>query len=266
MPNIVPNIVVDWNSHLYRQFEDERTRPARDLLARIDLETASLAVDLGCGPGNSTELLVTRFPQATVIGLDTSEDMLKSARARLPGCRFEKADIAAWHPGKSPDLIYANASLQWVGDHERLMPRLFSELAPGGVLAFQMPDNREEPSHRLMRETAAEGPWSQIIGDAAAVRLKVLPLAAYYDMLAPGAAAIEIWRTTYHHPMPSAAAIVNWVRGTGLRPFIDPLSEAQQAAFLSDYEKRIGQAYPPHPDGRLILAFPRIFLVARRKT
>ena len=140
----------DWNPDLYRRFEDERTRPARELLARVALSEPKLIYDLGCGPGNSTELLVERFPQADVVGTDNSEPMLVSARKRLPSCRFELSDIASWNPPAAPDLIYANAALQWVGGHETLIPRLFDLLAPHGVLAIQMPDNREEPTHRSM--------------------------------------------------------------------------------------------------------------------
>lgn len=255
----------DWNPELYRRFEDERTRPARDLLARVPLDGAALAYDLGCGPGNSTELVAARFPGAAVVGIDNSPAMLESARQRLPACRFEAADIAAWRPPSPPDLIYANASLQWVPDHATLFPRLFAALAPGGVLAVQMPDNRGEPTHSAMRETAADGPWAAAIGDAAAVRIRILGLADYYDMLAPQAAAIEVWRTVYHHPMASPRAIVDWLRGTGLKPFVEPLPEAQRAEFLAAYERRIAEAYPPRADGRLLLAFPRLFIVARRR-
>ena len=146
--------MLDWNPALYRRYEDERTRPAQELLARVPLTEAARVVDLGCGPGNSTELLVHRFPKAQVLGTDNSEAMLASARARLPQAGFELSNIATWAPRSSeeaPDLIYANASLQWVPDHEKLIPRLFDALAPGGVLAIQMPDNRQEPTHSLMR-------------------------------------------------------------------------------------------------------------------
>jgi trans-aconitate 2-methyltransferase len=257
--------MADWNADLYRQFEGERTRPAQDLLARVVATAPGEIVDLGCGPGNSTELLVDRFPGARVTGLDTSDDMLAKATARLPSCRFIKADIATWMPDVAPDLIYANASLQWVPDHVALFPRLVSILAPDGILALQMPDNFDEPSHRLMREVAAEGPWSSIIGKAAEQRVKRLPLTAYYDLLAPIAGDVEIWRTVYYHPMPNAEAIVNWVRSTGLRPFVDPLPPHQQAAFLAAYREKIEAAYRPHADGLRLLPFPRLFILARRK-
>jgi trans-aconitate 2-methyltransferase len=262
----------DWNPELYRRFEDERTRPAAELLARVPLEKlskASSVYDLGCGPGNSTELLVKRFPDARVIGTDNSEAMLESARERLPlskfpRCIFELSDIASWKPDAPADLIYANASLQWIGDHEHLIPRLFALLAPGGVLAIQMPDNREEPTHRSMREVAGLDPWASLIGDAAKVRTKILSITDYYDLLAPAAAEVDVWRTAYQHPMESPAKIVEWVRGTGLKPFIDPLTPDMRAVFLADYQARIAAAYPRRADGKLLLAFPRMFIVARR--
>lgn len=255
----------DWNPELYRRFEDERTRPARELLARVTLTEATRVYDLGCGPGNSTELLVERFPGATVVGTDNSEAMLASARKRLPACAFELSDIAQWQPADAPDLIYANAALQWVADHEALVPRLFKALAPGGVLAIQMPDNRDEPTHHLMREVATLEPWASCIGNAAAIRTKILALNAYYDLLAADAAEVDVWRTAYQHPMDTPAAIVEWVRSTGLRPFIDPLTSEYREGYLAEYERRIAQAYLPRADRRLLLAFPRLFIVARRR-
>jgi trans-aconitate 2-methyltransferase len=257
--------MLDWNPALYRRYEDERTRPAQELLARVPLTGATSVVDLGCGPGNSTELLVQRFAGAAVVGTDNSEAMLVSARERLPQARFELSDISAWQPELPVDLIYANASLQWVPDHETLIPRLFAALAPGGVLAVQMPDNRGEPTHRLMREVAAEAPWAPLIGDADRLRTQILPLESYYDMLAADAAKVDVWRTAYQHPMASAAAIVEWVRGTGLKPFVDRLPPDLQASFLAEYERRVAAAYPARTDGRLLLAFPRMFIVAQRE-
>lgn len=254
----------DWNPTLYKRFEEERTRPARDLLASVPLTGVAHAVDLGCGPGNSTELLVQRFPGASVVGTDTSDAMLASARERLPQCRFERSDVSTWQPDVAPDLIFGNAVLQWVPNHEALLPRLLASLSPGGVLALQMPDNLQEPSHRLMREVAAQGPWSSRIGDASRLRAPALSITAYYDLLAHSGASVEIWRTEYQHPLNSPAAIVEWLRATGLRPFLDPLSDELRAAFLIEYEARIAAAYPARSDGRSLLAFPRLFIVAQR--
>ena len=252
-----------WNPALYSRFEAERTRPARDLLAEVPLTSARLVADLGCGPGNSTELLVQRFPGAEVTGIDNSAAMLDTARKRLPGCRFVHADIGAWQPQAAPDLIYANAALHWVPDHAALVPRLFGLLAPGGVLAVQVPDNRDEPSHRLMRETAAAGPWAARLAQAGE-RLGVLPAAAYYDLLVAAGAEVDVWRTVYHHPMDSAGAIVEWVRSTGLQPFLNPLEEVERPDFLARYEAALAGSYPVQADGKRLLRFPRLFLTARR--
>lgn len=254
----------DWNPGLYARFEDERTRPAAELLARVPLSAPGHIVDLGCGPGNSTELLLQRYGQARITGLDSSPAMLASARQRLPGLHFELGDIAAWQPSASVDLAYANAALQWVADHESLLPRLVSALASGGVLAVQMPDNLDQPSHRLMREVAADPRFAPSIGDAAAVRTRILTAEHYYDLLAP-LAEVDVWRTTYYHLMDDAAAIVQWLRATGLKPFVEALPAELQPAFLADYEQRIAEAYPVRTDGRRLLAFPRLFIVARRR-
>lgn len=252
----------DWDPELYRQFEAERTRPASDLLARISTAQPQHISDLGCGPGNSTQLLHQRFPLAQLVGIDNSVAMLASAQQRLPECAFLEADIRQWQPSEPQDLIYANASLQWLTDHQQLFPSLLSKLATHGILAVQMPDNQDEPSHRAMREVAENGPWQQTLLEAGAIRAKVLSTNQYYDLLAPNAERVDIWRTTYYHPMPSAQAIVDWLRATGLRPFLEPLSEAMRLDFLQDYLAIIDVAYPQQADGRRLLAFPRLFIVA----
>jgi trans-aconitate 2-methyltransferase len=252
----------DWNPALYSRFEDERTRPAAELLARVPLDAPRHVVDLGCGPGNSTELLVARFPAARIVGTDSSQAMLATARERLPQVSFELGDIAEWAPAEPVDLAYANASLQWVSDHPQLLPRLLSALAPSGVLAVQMPDNLDEPSHRLMRETAAA-----LLGmpadDADKHRARILSAQQYYDLLTPRA-DVDVWRTTYHHRMDDAAAIVQWLRATGLKPYVDPLAPELQGQFLAEYQRRIELAYAARADGKRLLAFPRLFIVARR--
>jgi trans-aconitate 2-methyltransferase len=254
----------DWNPALYRRFEDERTRPARELLARVPLDRPSVVYDLGCGPGNSTELLVQRFPGARVIGVDNSPAMLESARKRLPEVQFELADVSTWRPAQAADVIYSNATLQWVPDHPTLIPRLFALLAPGGVLAVQMPDNRQEPTHRAMREIASQQPWAAAIGDPEKVRTDLLSIGAYYDLLAKDAAHVDVWHTIYQHPMASPAAIVEWVSGTGLRPFVDPLPAGLRDSYLAQYERCIARDYPMRSDSKYLLAFPRLFFVAQR--
>lgn len=254
----------DWNADLYLRFAEERTRPAAELLARVPLESPGRAVDLGCGPGNSTELIARRYPGASLAGVDTSPDMLEKARARLPDVSFILGDIAHFRAEPAADLLYANAALQWLPDHESLLPKLMESLAPGGVLAVQMPDNLDQPSHRLMREVASRPEFAAKIGEAEKVRAQILSAEHYYDLLAPFASSIDIWRTTYCHVLADAPAIVEWVRATGLRPFLDPLDDAERTAFLAAYGREIAAAYPPRIDGKVILPFPRLFIVARR--
>lgn len=251
-----------WSASQYVKFEDERTRPARDLLAQVPLDSVRHAIDLGCGPGNSTELIVERFGATGVSGLDSDPDMLQTARNRLPGTAFVEADLATWQPSEKADLLFANAVFQWLPNHLDIFDRLMDGLAPGGVLAIQMPDNLDEPSHLLMEETADAGPWRQAF-EQKSVRRKPLPApAAYYDRLIGKAARIDIWHTVYNHPMADAEAIVEWVKGTGLRPYLDNAGEAHRDAFLADYLERVRQAYPTLADGKVLLRFPRLFMVA----
>jgi trans-aconitate 2-methyltransferase len=163
-------IVADWSPGQYLKFEDERTRPSIDLLARVPLAVARRCIDVGCGPGNSTELVAARFPDAEVSGLDSSPAMIAKAKERLPGLSFETADVLTWEPRERFDLIFANAVFQWVPDHATFLPRLIGYLAPGGCLAVQMPNNMDEPSHRNMRKVAQVGPWSAKLAAAAGAK------------------------------------------------------------------------------------------------
>lgn len=254
----------DWNPELYLQFEAERTRPARELLARIDRSHARYISDLGCGPGNSTELLHQAYPQSAITGVDSSAAMLAQAKQRLPLCQFQQADISTWQPDVPQDIIYANASLQWVPDHQELLPHLVRQLADGGSLALQVPDNLEQPSHALMRKVAMESQWEDKIGEQAFRSNRLLATDEYYDLLVSHGCKVDIWRTTFYHVMPSVEAIIEWVRSTGLRPFLNPLDESEQQAFLHLYLSELQQAYSVRQDGNVLLAFPRLFMVAQR--
>lgn len=259
----------DWNPALYLRFADERTRPAAELLARVPLSSPARVLDLGCGPGNSTQLLAQRFPGARVLGLDNSAAMIKRARAHVPQAAFLQQDITAWAEGApdeaAPDLIFSNATLHWVDGHERLFPRLFERLAPGGVLAVQMPDNLHEPTHRLMREVARLPRFAPHLAGVEQARAPLLAAEAYYDLLAGArAATVDLWHTVYRHVMASAQAIVDWLGATGLRPFLNALPPMLQEDFLAEYGRRIAAEYTERVDGRRLMTFPRLFLVAQR--
>ena len=265
-----------WDPNQYLKFTDYRLRPALDLMAQIPLADPRSVYDLGCGTGNITHLLAERWPSARVVGVDSSADMLAKSRMEAPrakarmeaaGVVFEQADIAHWSPPAPADLLFTNATLHWLDDHATLLPRLAAQLAPGGVLAIQMPDNRTSPSHLLMDEAAATGPWHTRLARVRPVYGAMQSPDAYYRMLAPVAAQVDIWETTYLHVLPEPAGgdnpVVEWTKGTALRPYLHALEEPDRGAFLAAYAARIAAAYPKQSDGRTLLPFRRIFIVAR---
>lgn len=250
-----------WDAGQYLRFANERTRPALDLLARIDLVAPRRIVDLGCGPGNSTGLLRERWPEASITGVDNSSDMLEAARRNHPGIEFVTGDIATWSPAERYDLVFSNAALQWVGNHEHLLPRLLDAVAANGALAVQMPRNHDFATHRLMREVAAEGPWHDKLADARDPSPVKAP-EFYYDRLAPRCRRIVLWETNYIQVMDGIDAIVAWLRGTGLRPFLARLDEAEQRQFLERYRALLAEAFPPQAEGKVLLPYPRLFFIA----
>jgi len=254
----------DWSAQQYLKFEDERTRPPRDLLAQVPLEYPRRVVDLGCGPGNSTELLIKRFPDAAVMGIDSSPDMVRQARERLPRCTFVEGDVSTWMPEQGTDLLFGNAVFQWVPDHPKVLARLLQSLPPGGVLAVQMPDNTKEPALMLMEKVAASGPWAAAIAQVKAARNDLPRPEDYYDLLRPLCSGIDIWHIHYNHIIENAAGVVEWFKGSGLRPFLAPLDAAMRAVFAAQYADEIRQAYPPLSDGKVMLKFPRLFILAVR--
>ncbi len=260
-----------WSAQQYLAFEDERTRPVRDLLAALPAIEARTAVDIGCGPGNSTEVLAARFPQATVSGFDSSPDMIAAARKRLPGLQFDVLDLKSWLEGAGPaapaddsiDVALANAVLQWMPDHAAVFPALAAKLAPGGCLAVQVPDNLDEPAQKLMREIATEAPWRGKLAGAERARVQIESADWYYWLLRASCGRVDVWRTTYYHPLADANAIVEWFKGTGLRPFLDPLEPSERAAYLARYAERVASLYSSR-NGGVLLPFPRLFMVAQR--
>jgi trans-aconitate 2-methyltransferase len=254
----------DWQPTLYKRFSGERERPALDLIQRIPLDRPGFIVDVGCGAGNVTALLRARWPAARLMGMDNSPAMLTAARAVLPDTVFVEGDAANWAPPEPADLLFANAALQWLPDHDRLFPRLFRQLKPGGVLAVQMPRNYDRPSHRLMMETAKTGPWRGKLAVQIDRPVPVAEPAAYARLMTPVADAVGIWETDYLMRLQGDNPVVTWTRATGLRPFLEPFNEPERQRFEADYAARILAAYPPEADGSTLFAFRRLFIVASR--
>ena len=272
-----------WDPGQYHKFSDHRRRPALELLARVPPIEPGLAVDLGCGSGEITRLIAERWPGAAVQGVDNSPDMLARARAgdeagaagegrgkgEAAEIEWVEADVAAWSPASPPGLLYANASLQWVDGHEALFPRLLRSLAPGGVLAAQMPLSRQARSHRLMHEVlAGGGPDGAPLGAEALrreiARRWVLDPAEYFDLLAAGAARLDIWTTEYLQALEGEDPVLEWVSGTGLRPILNGLAGEERERFLDRYRAALRGAYPRRPDGVTLYPFRRLFMVAVR--
>ncbi|AVA24371.1 trans-aconitate 2-methyltransferase [Rhizobium sp. NXC24] len=253
-----------WSPDQYLKFEDQRTRPAIDLLGRVVANIVESVTDIGCGPGNSTELLIDRFGSAAIAGMDSSPKMVEAAKKRLPDCDFQLGDIAQWQPKVPQDLLFANAVLQWVPNHHELFPKLLSFLKPGGTLALQMPDNLDEPTHVGMRTVAGDKRWSDALKDADGERTSILSVSDYWSILKPHASSVDVWRTTYYHPLRGLNGIVEWFKGTGLLPYLSRLNEAQQAEYLASYEEELSKHYTVMDDDTMLLPFPRLFIVVRR--
>ncbi|MSQ27364.1 MAG: methyltransferase domain-containing protein [Dehalococcoidia bacterium] len=262
-----PDATARWDPHQYFRFSDHRLRPALELIDRINHPSPSLICDLGCGTGQVTLLLGQRWPAARVIGVDNSPEMLTQARRNPGAAAWVEVDIERWVPSEAPDIIYSNATLHWLDGHQTLFPRLVSFLKPGGVLAVQMPLSWPMPSHRLMRETLADGganggPLGSEGLRREAARDWVAPAAAYYDLLTAGASTVDIWETQYLQVLEGPDPVLEWVKGTGLRPVLLGLEPMERDVFLAAYKLRLRSAYPARPNGETIYPFRRLFIVA----
>lgn len=252
----------DWNAAQYLKFKAQRTQPAIDLARRIDCAGARNVLDVGCGPGNSTEILAKRFPDAAVLGIDASEEMIEAARKAHPALAFQRCD-AGRELGGLPgpfDVVFSNACLQWIPDHETLLRKLLGLLRPGGILAFQIPMQYEEPIHRIISELIRREPWRDALE-----RLRLfhhLSRNGYVELLTTYAADCDIWETTYYHLLGSHADIIEWYRGTGLRPYLAALSEPERETFSAAVFREVVRHYPPLATGQVLFRFPRFFAVA----
>ena len=278
-----------WDPGTYLRFGNERARPFFDLLSRIGADGPGFVADLGCGPGNLTAALAARWPGARVLGVDNSPEMIDAARAEAgtpemtvparaeagfpeagrgagaaaAGSRleFRLADIRTWQPGRPVDVITCNAVLQWIPGHQDLLSSWVGWLAPGGWLAFQLPGNFDQPSHTILRELAREPRWQPLLGGAQLNRQADDP-ADYLALLAGAGCEVDAWETTYLHVLHGEDAVVDWYRGSGLRPVLAALPPALAEEFLAQYRDRIRVAYPAAPYGT-VLPFRRVFVVAR---
>ena len=257
----------DWSADQYLKFEAERTRPSWDLLSQVSAPRGApkLVVDLGCGPGNSTAVLRKKYPHAHIVGMDSSPDMIEKARKALPDIEFTIGDLNSYKPTEPADLLFSNAVYQWLDydDRSRILTDLIKTQVSGGVFAFQVPDNFSEPTHVSMRETAEQGPWAETLRNARVpFRKGFQSPSELYDLLKPLCSDVSIWHTTYNHWLDNHEAIVEWVKGTGLRPFIDPLSPEHKEEFLKAYLEKIKRQYTLLHDGKVCLRYPRLFVVA----
>ncbi len=251
-----------WNPDQYLQFASQRLRPARDLLGAIFLERPRHITDLGCGPGNVTALLHARWPEAALVGVDRDPAMLARARQDYPALEWRQGDAATWVPDGPQDLIFSNAALHWLGDHDRLFPRLMDCLAPGGVLAVQMPANFQAPSHALIRALAARPPWADLLAGAAMGG--VAEVEDYYRLLAPLSGHLDLWTSEYWQALEGANPVLGWLQGTTLVPYLAPLDPAGRQAFLGALGDELARAYPPDGAGVTLYPFRRLFLVAHK--
>lgn len=254
-----------WDPAQYLKFSDARLRPGFDLLARVGALPPGPLVELGCGTGIHARAIAERFPDRILTAVDSSPEMLSQAAAAPSAIHWAEADLRLWSPPEKVALVFSNAVLQWIDDHGALFPRLMAMLVPGGMLAVQMPRNFDAASHVLMRETAAQGLWAPTLEKLLRSDPVAAP-AAYYDRLAPLArGGLDIWETEYLHVLSGEDAVLNWMRGTALRPLAAALEPAERAAFERAYGAKLRRAYPRRADGMTLLPFRRIFIVARTK-
>ncbi len=253
-----------WSPGEYLRFADERTRPSVDLASRIAVERPESVIDLGCGPGNSTRVLRERWPDAHIIGLDSSAQMIDAARDEEPHEEWVVSAIEEWMPEAPFDVVFSNAALQWLPDHPALVERLFESVAPEGALGFQIPSASFAAVRGLIHAIALDGPWTPRM-DGPLGELTMESPSVYYDCLSPHARAVDIWETEYHHVMDSAPAIVDWIASTGLRPFLAVLeSDAETQLFLARLNEMVRETYVPQQDGRVLFPFKRTFVIAYR--
>jgi trans-aconitate 2-methyltransferase len=252
-----------WDPAQYAKFGDHRLRPALDLIGRIPDVPARHIVDLGCGAGDITEILAARWPDATVVGLDSSPDMLQKSRALNGRARYTEGDAATWSAEPAVDLLFSNACLQWLPDHHVLFPQLVRQVSAGGIVAIQMPHNHAQPSHRLIAALSEQSPFKAPL----AGKLRHDPVAApdvYWRLLKPLVSKVEVWEIDYLQVLAGDDPVLAWTMGTALRPVLDALDDTLRARFVEAYREGLSTAYPREPDGSTLFPFRRLFILAER--
>lgn len=254
----------DWEPNLYLKFAGQRARPAADLIAQIKLDHPQAIIDLGCGTGNSTEQLHRRWPQAQITGLDSSASMLAQARQNHGDWKWIQSSVENWQPEKNYDLVFSNAALHWVANHGVLFPRLLNAVAPGGALAVQMPNNFHSPAHQAMKKVGADSRWAGRL-DGAAEKIHVEPISFYYDVLRKMAAAVNFWETEYLQIVEGPRAVLEWLRSTAMRGYLERLGDDGERKTFEDLCLREFEcAYPPDDEGKVLFPYKRMFLIAYR--
>lgn len=257
--------MADWDSTQYLKFKTERTQPAIDLIHRIQLDSPHKILDIGCGPGNSTQVLASRFPNAKITGIDTSENMIHTAKQQHPELEFLVCDAGTDLPtlGNDYDLVFSNACIQWIPNHRKLLPDMMNLLGSGGVLAVQVPMNYEEPIHKLIGEVSLSSKWEPFFSNPRF--LFNMEQGEYFDVLSEISSEFTLWQTTYFHHMKSHSDILEWYRSTGLKPYFDVLPDDKKPLFEHDILERIQSSYPKQKNGTIIFRFPRFFFTAVSK-
>ena len=250
----------EWNSTQYLKFKNQRTQPAMDLVSRLAGMNPKTVIDLGCGPGNSTVLLAEAFPKANIIGIDSSEDMIKKAKSSYPDIQFEKKDV--YEILKNYDLIFTNACLQWIPNHEKLIPFLMNHLTEGGTFASQFPMNEAEPLYRIIKEVTSNPKW---MFDYEKLDYNgQLTIEEYYNILYACSSEFQIWETKYCHDLESHRALIEWVKGTKIRPFLAQLNDDNKILFETELENNAKCAYPTMQNGHVLFGFNRFFIIAKK--
>ncbi len=255
----------DWNPEKYLQFRNERTQPSIDLVSRIQLDAPARIIDVGCGPGNSTQILAQRWPRSSITGLDYSAAMIEKARTDYPGQTWVQGDAAELDRSIKYDLVFSNAALQWMPNHETLVPGLWDMVAPNGALAVQIPRFEEMPASQALRSAANSGKWITLTRNTAALK-SYHPIGFYYDILSKFTSRLDMWETRYIHVFPSLQGITDFMHSTAMRPYLDKLpSEENRKIFETEVLEACGEYYSPRSNGSVLFPFHRMFFVAYKE-